>query len=58
MLGSKISTFGPKGFAGGAAIAVDAPPPALPRSVTTTSAREKIAVDRTRNKGHLLALRP
>ena len=48
----------PKGFAGGAAIAVDAPLPALPRSVTTTSAKEQIAVDRTRKKGHLLALRP
>jgi hypothetical protein len=58
MLGSKISTFGPKGFAGGAAIAVDPPPLALTRSMTRTSAREKIAVDRARNIGHLLALRP
>jgi hypothetical protein len=57
MLGSKIRTFGPKGFATGAALAADPPPLALKRSATRTNARER-SLDRTPNMGNLLALRP
>jgi hypothetical protein len=55
MVGSKIKTFGPKGFVTGAALAVD--PPGLPPTRSATK-RERSTVDRTRDMENLLALRP
>jgi len=49
MLGSTSRTFGPKGFADGAALAVDPAGVAATISVTITSTNERSAADRTRN---------